>query len=178
MTTPQIASFASDSLANLIGTFVGAVLAILSTWWYDRRSRRTGEIRSIQSVIDRIHRSRALRPGRERRPGPLSEAEYTDFERCCASVLATRDLAAQVKMDISVLVDTIPPLEAVYVDCLDFLDNTEIDPEDFIASLMQLRESLTLDIAELCKIEPRLEDKSPGTAQERVRAARAPVSAS
>lgn len=178
MNALQLATFATDSLANLVGTFVGAVLAILSTWWYDRRSRKTGEIRSVQSVIDRIHRSRALRPDRTRQPGALSHAEQIDFERCSASVLATRDMAAQVKMEISVLVDLIPALEAIYVDCLEYLDMTESEPEAFIEGLMQLRRNLIFEIDELCELESRLESKSPGTAQERVRASRRTVTAS
>lgn len=157
--------FASNLVANLVGTFVGAGLAILSAWWLERRRTASRERRKLQALIDHLYGIRAIAPNRSRADGPLRDAEREDKERCARSILATRDRIAAVRDDITVHTKAIPILDTMFSRCLTYLNAADDPPEGYVEELMGLRASLVGDLGQLTGVLPALTGREPGTAQ-------------
>jgi hypothetical protein len=157
--------FVSNAGANIVGTFIGAGLALVSSWWLQRRSAVRADRRHLQGLVDRLYRSRAIAPGRSRTEGPLSELEVTDCERGTASIIATRDRTATVCDALTVLTGAIAPLERIYVHCLDYLDASTDDPSGYLEHLMELREKLQAEVDALVVVVPGLTGRELGTAR-------------
>jgi hypothetical protein len=160
-----VTDFVDNTLANVIGTFVGAALALLSTWWLRRRATKARERRILQGVLDRLYRSRAIRPGRCRPEGALTPTERVDFERCARSIVDTRDRIAAVGDEIEMYAGVTPVLDAMYAHCLDYLDASETDHTRYVTELMELRSALEIDARDLARIVPLLQARSFGTAR-------------
>ena len=150
--------------ANLVGTFAGAALAVFTTWAIDRRNRRRNNEKQLQSLIDRIYRSRALAPHRTRPPGPLTPAEQLDFERCSLSVIGTRDRIALVSDELHQTAQVTEVLNDMYAECLTYLEASEAAPENYLREMMTLRGRLDRDLRKLCALVPSLAYRAPGTA--------------
>ena len=160
-----MADFMSNTVANLVGTFVGAGLALWSAWWLEQRRIASRELRLLQGLIERLHRSRAIAPGRTRASGPLTVKEQRDIDRCAQSVIATRDRIAAVRDELSVHQHAAEILERMFVYCLTYLDISDEVPESYVEALMALRRELASQLNELQQSVPSLVPKEPGTAQ-------------
>jgi len=162
--------FLLNTSANLVGTFAGAVLAIATTWWFEKRGQRQSQVAHLQRVVDRLHRSRALAPDRSRVEGPLSELEAKDVDRCNLSVLEARAriaTASEVLRSNSVVASE---LDGMYVDCLRYLETVEGDREQYLSHLRMLREGLDRRVAKISRVLPAVDYREPGTAHLQQRA--------
>jgi hypothetical protein len=161
----RMGGFTSNLVANLLGTFVGAGLALYGSWWLERRSVAARERSQLQGLVDRLYRSRALAPSRVRlRPDePLSAAEVTDRERCAESIIATRDRIGSIAEGLSVHIGAAPLLDRMYVSCLHYLVQAE-RPARYVDELMTLRAEVVLLLDELSTAVPSLTMREPGTA--------------
>lgn len=135
--------------SNVIGTFVGAGLALLTSYLVVRRGESRNDVRLIQGLVDRLYRSRALRPGRA--PGDwASPATQEDQKRGTKSVLATRNRIASVSDDLSGHSQAFDELDAMHVACLRYLNAVEEDPSRYVEALMELRAELEPLVERLC----------------------------
>jgi septation ring formation regulator EzrA len=159
-----VADLLSNVVANLVGTFVGAGLALLIAWGVARRERRALEIQRLQRMIDRLYRSRALRsiPERPRRSIPLNTAEEVDLDRTTASILTTRSLIDEAANTFEAGSKSIPVLEDMYAATLDYLNSIEDDRRDYNNSLMRLRKALIAAEERLLELHPSLTLREPG----------------
>lgn len=157
--------FLLNTGANLVGTFAGAVLAIVTTWWFDKRRRRESQVAHLQRVVDRLHRSRALAPGRGRAPGPLTDVESRDVDRCNLSVLEARERISAASEAWRGNVNVSDELDAMYVDCLHYLETVETDREGYVTHLRTLREALDSRVTNLAGVLAGIRYREPGTAQ-------------
>ena len=155
-------SFWSDVVANLIGTFAGAGLALLSSWGLSRGARRRTEQRLVQSVVDRLARSRALTHQATDRTGELSPAERDDLRRSTDSILATREYVARVLADLGPRSRAAPLLEEVHGACAGYLRSVETVPEGYATALADLAGHLARTVGELSRADPRLTARRPG----------------
>lgn len=156
--------FWSNTGANLIGTFVGAALAIGGALFLERKSRTRAERLSIQALVDHAHRSRAFAPASTGHSSMSDAHAGGDRQRCNLSVLNTRNRIGDVRDRVSNHSDALPILDQMYVDCLEYLERTELNPEGYGEELMNLRERLEARFEELSAVVPSLDVKSPGMA--------------
>jgi hypothetical protein len=157
--------FLSNALANLIGTFVGAVLALAIALYLSSRDKKIRDRRLIQSVIDRLHRSRALRPNQTGGDGD-SPAVTADREYCTKSILTTRERIAAVSDELSVRAKGFGGLEAMYLACLRYLSRGKRNPHNYVGELMRLREALVVQVDALCASDKELHRRLPGGADQ------------
>jgi hypothetical protein len=160
-----MSDFLSNTAANLVGTFVGAALALLSAWAVARRERARAEVRRLQRLIDRIYRSRALVAVSNYpvQVDPLNQQEG-DFRRVTASVLTTRDLIGEIMDYLDPQRPAVTILDDMYAAALEYLNTTEIDSRDYINELMRLREELVDGEQRLHRLHPKLILREPGGA--------------
>lgn len=148
--------------SNLVGTFAGAGLALLSSWGLTRASTRRTEHRLVQSVIDRLARSRALTHQPVDQRGPLNTAQQEDLRRSTESILATRQYIERVLADLAVGSHATPFLEDVYGACAIYLRRVETEPETYATALADLAARLAGSVRDLCRTDRRLVDRRPG----------------
>jgi hypothetical protein len=153
--------FWADVAANLIGTFVGAGLALLSSWEVNRRAVRRKSSRSLQSVIDRLSRSRAF-THLPIETNNLTADVREDRERCTVSILNTREHIARVTSELSDWEPAEAVLEDMHGACALYLRSVENYPQGYVAALVDLREVLWALERKLGAIDPRLKLKRPG----------------
>jgi len=162
-----MSDFWSNTAANIVGTFVGAALALLSAWAIAKRDQAHSEAQSLQRLIDRIYRSRAYRPVPTGpvQADPLNEAQQADFERTTASVLVTRSLIERAADSLDSKRKSVGVLDDMYVATLNFLNATEVNPRRYVHELMQLRQELISCEERLKQLHPKLTFREPGTAE-------------
>jgi hypothetical protein len=157
-----VPQFASDVAANLIGTFAGAVLALLSAWGLSRSAARRNEARLVQSAIDRLSRSRVFtHTGQDRGP-ELSAAERDDLRRSTESVLASREYIARVIADLGLASRSVATLEEMHAACSRCLRAIEDNPAAYDREMVQLRDDLGGHAERMCRDNPRLTLRLPG----------------
>jgi hypothetical protein len=166
-----MSDFIGNALANLVGTFVGAVLAILTAWAAARRQQRMSEIGRLQRLIDRIYRSRALTkvPQAVRRSTVLGEYERADLERVTGAVFIIRGLIEEAANTFDSRASAASVLDDMYVATLDYLNAIEVDDRDYVNELMRLREALLGGERRLKRLHPQLVLREPGGVGDRKR---------
>lgn len=157
-------AFWSSALANLLGTFVGAGLALLSAWWLARRTTRAREHQRLQGLLNHLSRMRALAPSHRRRGEPLSPGWERDKERCGQSVLAARDRVGRVRDDLSIYRKVFPVLDDMYEHCLQYLSAEVHQPEEYQSALMNLRQKIVEDLRRLKHEVPSLKESTAAAA--------------
>lgn len=166
-------AFWESVASNVIGTFVGAGLALLTSFFVVRHGETKNDLRLLQALIDRLYRSRALRPSQV--PGPFDTPEARENERRCAkSVLATRDRIAFTSDELSGHSDAFDELDRMHVACLRYLNDVQDDPSRYIESLMTLRSDLTPEVERLCSRYRALQWREIGAADLRNRVVELP----
>lgn len=154
--------------ANVIGTFVGAGLALLTSFFVVRHGETKSDLRLLQSLIDRLYRSRALRAGQVENPFD-SPASRENERRSTKSVLATRDRIAHTWDEVSGHSQAFDELDRMHVACLRYLNDVQDDPSRYISSLMMLRGDLEAEVRRLCDHHPSLTWRELGAADLRSR---------
>lgn len=142
-------AFWESVASNVIGTFVGAGLALLTSFFIVRHGETRNDLRLLQGLIDRLYRSRALRPNQVAVPFDTMEVRENE-RRCAKSVLATRDRIAFTSDELSGHSDAFDELDRMHVACLRYLNDVEDDPSRYISSLMTLRSELEPEVGALC----------------------------
>jgi hypothetical protein len=163
-------AFWESVASNIIGTFVGAGLALLTSFFIVRHGETRNDLRLLQGLIDRLYRSRALRPNQVTLPFDSPEVRENE-RRCAKSVLATRDRIAFTSDELSGHSDAFDELDRMHVACLRYLNDVEDDPSRYIGSLMTLRDELEPEVAALCARYGALRFREIGAADLRNRPA-------
>lgn len=165
-------AFWESVASNVIGTFVGAGLALLTSFFVVRYGETRNDLRLLQALIDRLYRSRALRPNQ------VATAFDTDARenerRSTKSVLATRDRIAFTSDELSGHSDAFDELDRMLVACLRYLNDVQDDPSRYISSLMTLRGELEPEVERLCDRYRALQPRPIGAADLRNRVAAVP----
>lgn len=163
-------AFWESVASNVIGTFVGAGLALLTTFFVVRHGETKNDLRLLQALIDRLYRSRALRANQV--PGPFDTPEARENERrSTKSVLATRDRIALTSDELSGHSDAFDELDRMHVACLRYLNDVQDDPSRYIQCLMTLRSELAPEVERLCDRYHSLQRREIGAADLRSHAA-------
>ena len=167
-------AFWESVASNIIGTFVGAGLALLTSFLVVRHGETRQDLRLLQGLIDRLYRSRALRSHQVELPLD-SPAARENERRSTKSVLATRDRIAFTSDELSGHSDAFDELDRMHVACLKYLNDVQEDPSRYIASLMTLRAELEPEVERLCARYRTLQYREIGAAEVKYRAAVARV---
>ncbi len=160
-------AFWESVASNVIGTFIGAGLALFTSFLVIRHSEVQNDLRLLQALIDRLYRSRALRAGQVQ--GVFDEAAQENERRSTKSILATRNRIALTSDELSSHSDAFDELDRMHVACLRYLNQTEDDPSGYITSLMTLRAELAPEVERLCARYKALRWREVGAADLRDR---------
>ncbi len=158
-------AFWESVASNVIGTFVGAGLALLTSFFVVRHGETKDDLRLLQGLIDRLYRSRALRPNQV--AGPDSPVDQENQRRSTKSILATRDRIAVTSDSLSGHSDAFDELDRMHIACLRYLNDVQDDPSRYISSLMTLRAQLEPEVARLCARYRALQWREIGAADVR-----------
>lgn len=166
-----MSEFVSDAAANLVGTFVGAGLALLTAWAVARRQQVIAEIGKLQRLIDRIYRSRALTQVSQsaRRSAPLDECERADFRRVTGAIFTIRGLIEEAANIFDSRAPAALVLDDMYGATLDYLNAVEIDDRDYVNEVMRLRKALLEGEMRLKQMHSKLVLREPGGLGQRMR---------
>ena len=163
-------AFWESVAANVVGTFVGAGLALLTSFLVVRHGETKDDLRLLQALIDRLYRSRALRANQT--PAPFDTPEARENERrSTKSVLATRDRIAVTSDGLSGHSDAFDELDRMHVACLRYLNDVQDEPSRYIQSLEILRSELAPEVERLCSRYRALHAREIGAADLRNRVA-------
>lgn len=156
--------FLVDASANLLGTFVGAGLALLTAALVKRAEQRRAEMSRLQRLIDRIYRSRALtlKPTTSPRVAELSAEERGHFQRVTSSIFTIRNLVEEAAGTFHPKAPAVPVLDDMYAATLDYLNAIEFDNRDYLNESMRLREALIAGEARLKRLHRSLVVRDPG----------------
>jgi hypothetical protein len=160
--------------SNVIGTFVGAGLALLTSFFVVRYGETRDDLRLLQGLIDRLYRSRALRANQVEVPfdSPEFNSPWAreNERRSTKSVLATRDRIAFTSDELSGHSDAFDELDRMHLACLRYLNDVQDDPSRYITGLMTLRAELEPEVQRLCARYHALQWREIGAADMRNRA--------
>jgi hypothetical protein len=156
--------FLVDASANLLGTFVGAGLALLTAALVKRAEQRRSELTRLQRLIDRIYRSRALtqKPMTTQRVAQLSTEERGHFQRVTSSIFTIRNLIEEAAGTFHPKATAVPVLDDMYAATLEYLNAIEVDDRDYLNESMRLREALIAGEARLKRLHGSLVLRDPG----------------
>jgi hypothetical protein len=154
--------FWSDAAANLVGTFAGAGLALMSSWLFARNAGRKNEVRLLQSIIDRLSRSRVFTHESNTISGSLSPDHWDDLRRSTASILASRDYIGYVMSNLEPTSQAASLLEDMLGACALYLRSVESDPTTYARASVDLREYLHRAVQGLCAQNSGLRSREPG----------------
>jgi hypothetical protein len=149
--------------SNMIGTFVGAGLALVTSYLVVRHNETKSDLRLLQALIDRLYRSRALRAGQVAVPFDTAREEENE-RRSTKSVLATRDRIAVTSDDLSGHSDAFDELDRMHLACLRYLNTVQENRTGYVDALLRLRSELEPEVLALCQRYPRLQYREVGAA--------------
>jgi hypothetical protein len=153
--------FLGNTLANLVGTFVGAALALWAALRSTKHAARERDRQLLQSVIDRMYRSRALRRDQYGGLGD-SPQDWLDRERCARSVEVTRDRIAASSDGLSAGRPEVAILDNMHAACLRYMSHASRDPYNYVEALNILRAELLDQVEALCDENSTLTRRYPG----------------
>jgi len=156
-------TFWDGVLSNIIGTFVGAGLALMTSYLVVRHGETRNDLRLLQALIDRLYRSRALQAGQV--PSPFESAdEHENERRSTKSVLATRNRIAVTSDELSAHSDAFDELDRMHLACLRYLNTVQDDRSAYVAALLRLRAELEVEVVALCERYSALQYRDVGAA--------------
>jgi len=156
--------FLSETAANLVGTFVGVGLGLLTARSVTRRERARAETARLQRLIDRMYRSRALalKPFTPPRTTDLDQNERVHYDRVTRAIFGIRDLIEAAANTFDPRAKAVPVLDEMYAAVLVYLNAVEVDQRDYLNESMRLREALLAASVKLTKLHRSLVLKEPG----------------
>ncbi len=127
------------------------------------RAARRRETRLLQSVIDRLARSRVFtHTDAGDHVGALSTGQVEDSRRSTESILASREHIALAMSELGADSGVRQILEDMYGACALFLRSVEDHPNGYVRAICDLREVLWGMERELHQLRPRLRLRMPG----------------
>lgn len=156
-------TFWESVAANVLGTFVGAGLALLTSYLVLRHNETRNDLRLLQALIDRLYRSRALRAGQVAVLHGTASDEDNE-RRSTKSVLATRDRIAVTSDELSSHSDAFDELDRMHLACLRYLNTVQEDRVGYVGALLRLRSELEPEVLALCARYPSLHYREVGAA--------------
>jgi hypothetical protein len=156
--------FFSNTAANLVGTFVGVGLGLLTARVVTRREKARTETARLQRLIDRMYRSRALaiKPITPPRTADLDQGERLHYDRVTRAIFGIRDLIEAAANTFDPRAKAVPVLDEMYGAVLVYLNAIEVDHRDYVNESMRLREALSMAAAKLKKLHASLVLREPG----------------
>ncbi|WP_411721164.1 hypothetical protein [Mycetocola sp.] len=151
-------TFLPDLLVAVIGAALTVVIA-LATFMVQRRRTEDGLLRGL---IDDINRRRAFTPIEEVQSVPDAK-ELPDFHRVSRSVLALRDEIKRTRDGIRGDRQVQRALTEMTRACNRYLEDSDIDPDNYWHHLMTARELLDESIQKIAK-SSNVEALAPGEA--------------
>lgn len=149
-------SFWPDLLVALIG---GAVTVFVAFVTYLARSGLQ-ERRLLQSLIDELHRRRALSVVN---PEPIPDAEdRPDFLRANASVLSMKEEVRMARNGVRKIASLQDPLSAMTRACNQYLELSALHPSDYALLLAELQGHLAKSVLDLATARPGVRALTPG----------------
>lgn len=148
-----MSGWTQDLLVNLIGTFIGALAALGSGWWFKRQGQRRDETRLLQDLINSLYWRRALSPSNVAGDRP-SDWDRDDQQHCAKSILGVRDHIGAVANQMSVSRSVQPLLDDMQTRCIAWLNYVEHHPSDYVTGLVELR-------AQILSLERTIVDRQP-----------------
>jgi hypothetical protein len=145
---------------DLVVAFIGATLTVLIAFMTYLLRLRLEEKRALQSLINELHRRRALVPGSK----PLiPDAELTDdYKRANASVLSIRDEIRRTR-DLVRQVDSRQlPLSNMTRACNRYLEFSAVSPSTYAILLGELQRELSEGVRVLAQARPDVVALEPG----------------
>lgn len=136
-------SFLPDLIVAMFGAVLTVTIAVVSYFL----KIRTDERRAIQSLIDELHRRRALRPGvAQLIPGAAGSDDYV---RVTSSISSIRDEVRTTRDRVRQVEKLQRPLSEMTRACNRYLSLSAAMPDAYANHLVDLRQSLTSSIHEL-----------------------------
>jgi hypothetical protein len=156
--------FLSETAANLVGTFVGVGLGLLTARTVTRRERARAETARLQRLIDRMYRSRALalKPTTPPRTTELDPNELVHYDRVTRAIFGIRDLIEAAANTFDPRAKAVPILDEMYAAVLVYLNAVEVNQRDYLNESMRLREALLAASVKLTKLHRSLVLREPG----------------
>jgi len=156
--------FLSNTAANLVGTFVGVGLGLLTARAVQRRAQTRAEVARLQRLIDRMYRSRALalKPAGPPRTTDLDPTERIHHDRVTSAIFGIRDLIETAAGTFDPRAKAVPVLDEMYGAVLTYLNAVEVDRRDYVNESMRLREALRQAAAKLKHLHSSLVLREPG----------------
>lgn len=156
--------FVSNTAANLVGTFVGVGLGLLTARAVNRRTQSRAEVARLQRLIDRMYRSRALavKPFTPPRIAELDANERLHYDRVTRAIFGIRDLIETAAGTFDPRAKAVPVLDDMYGAVLVYLNAIEVDHRDYVNESMRLRDALVQAATRLKKLHPSLVVREPG----------------
>lgn len=157
--------FLGNTLANVIGTFVGAALAIFSARYAEGRQKRSANFNELQRVVDRLADARALTkfPKSSPRTGPLSDYLRNDEMRVRSSVLNLRHMLGDALHNISKDDLSVRHLREMQGACSRYLNYVESCPGDYENAVQHLRDRLRAGTHAIFRNDMMLKLREPGS---------------
>jgi hypothetical protein len=148
-----------EIIGPLIGTFAGALMAFSS----ERRSRRS-EVQSreqaaLSGLVADLNQKRALRPGELQSVDPAAGGH--DIERCAQSVLHTRELIRDARINLRPGSEAFEYLISMTASCNTYLREARMDPALYQYALARLHASLDSCVRALSNL-PGVAYRPPG----------------
>lgn len=150
-----------DRSVNLVGTVVGALLALVSAWWRRRLQQRRDDGRLLQNLVDGLHRKRAFRqvPVSD---DQLVEWDEEDLQRCVDSVLGARRCIEEAAARLSTSTEVRIAMGDMHSACNRWLRRTRRRPGSHVIVLMDLRARLLKLKGEIVDEHRKLTLREPG----------------
>jgi hypothetical protein len=147
------------------GTFLGAVLAVLSVVLFRIRDQRRDELAAVDNVVHLLSVRRALVIGDPRVLPSVDVSDWTgDFARAGRSVVAMRDELIQSMSSLPSGNRGRMPIRRMISSCNTYLEMSAAAPVRYWIELDCLRASLTGQVRILQSANPRCSKLLPGAA--------------
>lgn len=147
-------------IPDLLVALVGAVLTVLIAFVTYKVNARVDETKALNSLIEELHRRRALAPGDDQ-PIP-GAAQSDDFVRANASVLSMREEIRTTRDRVRQLQLAQLPLSEMTRACNRYLEMSAIAPERYARLLGELRKDLDRQVRALAATRRRVPHLVPG----------------
>lgn len=146
---------------DVLVAIIGAALTVLIAFATYLLRLRLEEKRALQSLINELHRRRALVPGPERIIP--NAAEIGDFQWANASILSVRDEIRRTRDRVRQVDSRLIPLSAMTRACNRYLEQSAAAPPHYVLFLAALKHELEENVRALARARRGLKPLEPGS---------------
>lgn len=145
---------------DVLVALIGAALTVLIAFTTFLLRLRLEEKRALQSLINEMHRRRALAPGPE--PVIPDAASRADFAQANASILSIRDDIRRTRDRVPQVESRQRPLSNMTRACNRYLEVSAASPPHYAILLGELRGELSESVQELARARRGVNPLEPG----------------